>query len=391
MGREGQSRNSPFRAGYTNPTNEGWAEAAILIPVSFLVAIAQPNPSDFRNWGLDAVERIQQDLVMPAGLLYGESAKPGERPLNVAFDWSVGVTLQALNVASRADPSLKPRLQGYVEATRAYWNPALPAAGYDVLPMPKPTDRYYDDNEWMVLALAEASGALGSKKCLDYAKGAFRYVLSGEDDRLGGGIYWREADRASKNTCSNAPAAAAAIALYRRTREKSYLSNAVKLYAWTRAQLRDPDDGLYWDNISVDGKIGRAKWSYNSGLMLRDAAELYDLTKNEQYAADARQIQRSSLKHWVNLSGALMDDGKFMHLLLENWLLTYRLVPSADDPRGAIVAGLNFLHANGRDSLGHYGNRWDQVAGSKPHSPFNLIDQAAAARAFLVAAQALTI
>ena len=338
---------------------------------------------------MEAVERIQQDLSMPNGLLYGESAKPGQRPQQAAFDWSVGVLLQALNVASSVDPGLKLRLKGYVDATRVYWNPAPPVGGYDVLPMPKPADRYYDDNEWMVLALADASQVLSSKKTLGYAKQAYRYVLSGEDERLGGGIYWRESARNSKNTCSNAPGAAAAISLYRRTHDKAYLRKAVEVYAWTRTHLRDPADGLYWDSISLDGKIGRMKWSYNSGLMLRDATELFDLTKNKRYAADAREIQHSSLKYWVAPSGALKDEGKFMHLLLENWLLAYNLVPDTEDPRPAVVSGLTFLHAHGRDSLGHYGNRWDGASGTKPYSPFDLIDQAAAARAFLVAARAL--
>ena len=341
---------------------------------------------DFRKWGFEALDRIQVDLLMPDGSLYGESAEPGERPTAVSFNWGVGVMLSALNAAARADPAYKPRLARFVEATRGYWSSAPPVAGYDMLPRAKNWDRYYDDNEWMVLALVEASQVLGSTQPLEYAKQAFHYVMSGEDSKLGGGIYWRERTRDSKNTCSNGPAAAAALELFRRTHERSYLETAERIYAWTRSHLRDPSDGLYWDNISLSGKVDKTKWSYNSGLMLRDAAELYSLTKAARYAADAREIQRSSLKHWVGPNGALRDEGKFMHLLTENWLRAYALVPGSEDPRPAIAAGLEFLHAHGRDSLGHYGSRWDEPRAEKPHSPFSLIDQASVVRGMLLSA-----
>ena len=119
--------------------------------------------------------------------------------------------------------------------------------------------------------------------------------------------------------------------------------------------------------------------------MLRDAAELFELTKDQAYADDAKEIQHASLERWVGPNGALKDDGKFIHLLLENWLKAFKLVPGTDDPRPAITAGLVFLHASSLDALGHYGNRWDEPKGSKPHSPFALIDQASGARAYLVA------
>ncbi len=47
------------------------------------------------------------------------------------------------------------------------------------------------------------------------------------------------------------------------------------IYAWTKKNLQDPADGLFWDNLSLDGRIGKAKFSYNTALMLRTACELY--------------------------------------------------------------------------------------------------------------------
>lgn len=347
------------------------------------IAMTPTTSPDFRGWGLEALQRVQTDLLMPDGLLYGEEAQAGRRPTTEAFNWGVGVMLQALNAAARLDVAYQAPLSHYVEAARRYWNDGPPVAGYDVHPMPKPTDRYYDDNAWMALALVEASDILGSEKDMEYAEEAYRYVLSGEDSKLGGGIYWRESDRPSKNTCSNAPAAAAALALYGKTGQSSYLADAERIYDWTREHLRDPKDGLYWDGISLDGTIEPTKWTYNSGLMLRDAVELLRATGRKGYADDAREIQAASLKRWV-VDGRLADEGKFFHLLLENWLLAYRSVPGTEDPRSAIRTGLAYLHNVSRDSHGHYGDRWDRPAPPGGYQVYKLIDQAAAARAYLI-------
>ena len=348
-------------------------------------AMSTRGSGDFRNWGFETLNQIQSELSFGETHLYGEEAHVGKPPKAFAYNWGVGVMLQALNAAAKIDPKFQSRLESFVEASHRYWNPAPPVAGYDVLPMPRKPDRYYDDNQWMVLALVDASQILKSPKILRYARDSYAFVASGEDQKLGGGIYWRESDRASKNTCSNAPAAAAALALFGATKEPPYLEDAKRLYQWTRSHLRDPQDGLYWDGMSLSGKIEKTKWTYNSGLMLRDAAELYSLTREPRYADDAREILSSSLNRWVNSAGFLTDEGKFFHLLLENWLLAYRLVPEAKDPRPAIEKGLELLHEKSRDSLGHYGSRWDSVPPAGGYPTFALIDQASVARAYLQA------
>jgi uncharacterized protein YyaL (SSP411 family) len=271
-----------------------------------------------------------------------------------------------------------------VNKSRVYWNTEGPVPGYDVLPTPKPKDRYYDDNEWMVMGLAEAAQQLHSSKFFDFAQQTFEYVRSGLDDKLGGGVYWKESQKTSKNACSNGPAAASALALYEQTKEPSYLQFARSVYEWTRSNLRDPADGLYYDSMSLDGRISRTKWTYNSALMLRSAVDLYRFTGEEKYAADAREIQDASLRRWIGPDGAFKDDGKFAFLLLENWFRAYRYVPKTVDPYNAVTKAMEILHRQGADSEGHYGNRWDQIAPAAGYEKPALIDQAAAARAFFV-------
>lgn len=358
----------------------------MLISACIILSTISSEPKEFRKWGLETVDLIQKELYLAdRGLYAEESTSSGPPPTHPAFTWSVGVMLQALNAAALTDKKYQPILSRYVDAIAVYWNTKGPVPGFDVLPTPKPKDRYYDDNEWMVLGLVSASDILKSPRALEIAKDAFKYVMSGEDAKLGGGIYWRESDRASKNTCSNAPAAASALALFEKTGERTYLQTAEELYGWTKEHLLDPSTGLYWDNVALDGSVQKWIFSYNTGLMLRTAAMLYKCTKKEEYATDVKAMQESSLRRWTDADGSFTDDVKFMHLLTENWLLAYKLVPGTVDPRPVLEKGLRRLHDISRDASGHFGNKCNEIPKDGGYSPFKLIDQAAAARAFLAA------
>jgi mannose/cellobiose epimerase-like protein (N-acyl-D-glucosamine 2-epimerase family) len=125
---------------------------------------------------------------------------------------------------------------------------------------------------------------------LQSAKLIWKFIESGMDDCLGGGIYWCEQKKESKNTCSNAPGSVFALKLFKATQDSSYFEKGKSLYEWTKATLQDTTDCLYFDNMRLDGEIGRAKFAYNSGQMMQSAALLYQLTGNGQYLKDAQAI-----------------------------------------------------------------------------------------------------
>ncbi|CAN5710364.1 glycoside hydrolase family 76 protein [soil metagenome] len=350
----------------------------VILP-ALMIASSLTSDSAFAQRGLALTARIQKEFALPDSHLYAE--KHGES--QPAFDWSVGVWLSALNSAVELDAGYKKALREFADATWVYWNDKGPVPGYDVLPAPKPVDRYYDDNAWMVMALVETYDHLGDAKYLDWAQKSLSYVLSGEDEKLGGGIYWRESDRgASKNTCSNAPSAAACLAVWEKTKDGKLLAKARELYAWTYKTLRDPDDGLMWDAISADGKIEKMKWSYNTALMIRTAAGLYAATKRETYRRQALEFEAAATKHWFDpATGALKDEGKFGHLLTEAFLFRRKWAPGGDDKAvEASRRALENLESASKSKEGWYPARWDQGA---PSGAPALIDQAAVARGYL--------
>lgn len=321
--------------------------------------------------GLALLDRVDRSFWSATTSIYLEKLG-SDQP---AFNWSVGVALSALNEAARHDPKWIRRLRDYLPAVQLYWNEAGPVPGFDVLPGPKPVDRYYDDNAWMAIALLETAEILKEPHWVDLAAKTVAYVLSGKDEKLGGGIYWKEAEKTSKNTCSNAPSAAAILALHARRPDPSLLQAAVELYAWTNAKLRDPEDGLYWDNFRLDGTVEKTKWSYNSALMLRTAIGLHEATKKPEYKEDADRIARAAAKRWILADGKIACEGRFAHLLVED-LVAYENRYKVDVFDQGRVRAAILAHAGN----GWIGKRWDVPASGD----VELIDQVSAVRALLV-------
>lgn len=167
-----------------------------------------------------------------------------------------------------------------------------PAAYSSYINSAPASDRFYDDNIWLGIDFTDTYMLTNEKKYLDKAEMIWKFIESGTDDKLGGGIYWCEQKKESKNTCSNAPGAVYALKLFIATKDSSYFQKGVNLYEWTKANLQDKDDHLFFDNIRLDGSVDKRKYAYNSGQMLQAAAILYKLTKNEAYLAEAKAIAK---------------------------------------------------------------------------------------------------
>ena len=88
-----------------------------------------------------------------------------------------------------------------------YWDNIREPFCYQSYPMFNgESDRFYDDNDWLAIDFCDLYALTKNKKYLEKAQTLYNYIYSGWDDVLGGGIYWCEQKKTSKNTCSNAPA-----------------------------------------------------------------------------------------------------------------------------------------------------------------------------------------
>ncbi|RYD19357.1 MAG: hypothetical protein EOP88_19300 [Verrucomicrobiaceae bacterium] len=342
----------------------------------------------YAKWGAENLESIRKDLWLPKRNLYAEMA-PDDKgvPSHPSFMWGVGVQLSALAGASAVEPEkYLSQTTEYADAIQVYWLKHNGVEGFDVQPGPKQADRYYDDNAWLVLALSEVFEVSKDKKYLDRAIATFDFVMTGEDDKLGGGLYWREQELRSKNTCTNAPSIVSALRLHQLTKDDKYLEIAKRLYAWTNSHLQDTD-GLYWDNIRMDGRVNRRKFTYNSALMIRANCLFHEITGEARYLDEAKRIATASEKQWVRGNGAVADSGKFAHLLMESYLALYQ---RDKDKHWAetVERTLTYVHDNLLGANGRYSHSWERPAG-KAREESMLLNQAGPARIYWVAAKAL--
>jgi uncharacterized protein YyaL (SSP411 family) len=207
----------------------------------------------------------------------------------------------------------------------------LPAGYASYINSAPASDRFYDDNVWLVIDYAEAYLESMNRIFLEKAEKTWQFVISGWDDKIGGGIYWTEQKKTSKNTCSNAPSVVAAMKLFKSTNNSEYLDMAIKIYEWTKSNLQDSTDFLYFDNIKLNRQIDRAKYSYNSGQMLQGAVLLYNETCDNKYLADAICLAESCYKRFFSDSGEgqlrMLKNGNvwFNAVMLRGFVELYRI------------------------------------------------------------------
>jgi hypothetical protein len=359
-----------------------------LLRVACLVAIAAflgvlPARANYRVKAIETTNFIQRAFYDEQAKIYHSTAPLDPKGLPYAVMWDNGVQLPVLVAATNYEPErYKKILYDFSKGLERYWDKDVAIPGFDAyFSGPGGNDKYYDDNAWLVLAFTEAYRVTKDPFFADWARKTQNFVLSAEDDKLGGGLYWYENKKDSKNTCINAPAVVGALALYDITGKQFDLDTAQRLYKWTTATLQDKD-GLMWDNIKLDGKIEYFKWTYNTALMIRANLGLWRVTKDAKYLAEARRMSDASLAKWVEpQSGAFGDGARFNHLLAEALLQTYE---ATQDIKylNAVRRHADFGYRYVRDVRdGGYFNNWD-AEHRNPNESKTMIENASVARLY---------
>ena len=242
-------------------------------------------------------ENYPQDVAAEATYL----AEGADNKVNkYSYLWPYSGTLSmmsALYEATHDETILTTIDEQVVEGLKMYHDTSREPYGYSSYITTDEADRFYDDNIWLVIDFVDLYTLTGKQSYLDMALDIWKFVLSGRDTKLGDGIYWCEQKKTTKNTCSNAPAAVAALKLHKATGEQQYFDQGENLYTWVYYSLRDKDN-LYWDNVSLTGKFDRRKFTYNSGQMIEAGVLLYEITKEEKYLKQAQATAESSLAQW---------------------------------------------------------------------------------------------
>ncbi|MDR0692614.1 MAG: glycosyl hydrolase family 76 [Prevotellaceae bacterium] len=172
-------------------------------------------------------------------------------------------------------------------------------------------NNFFDDMEWIALALLRVYKATGEAKYKEAALELWGYIQEGWNNYAGGGIAWeRDSHLWSKNACSNGPACILAARLYRETGDETCRDWAFKVYEWEKSVLFNSSTGAVYDNINGQTGEKNTSWifTYNQGTFIGSAVELYKITGEKTYLNDAVLAANYTTTVLVN-SGILKDEG----------------------------------------------------------------------------------
>jgi predicted alpha-1,6-mannanase (GH76 family) len=264
---------------------------------------ARPGPLAVDNPWPDRAEQAQavlRDLFHddPTGL-YRVSHPPRETTDKLMYWW------QAHTIDALVDGYERSHDQTYLDRAAALWDSVK---RHNLAP----TNQYYDDMEWMALALLRLNSHTDNSELRADIDTLWADIKTGWNDQQGGGIAWRKTQPGYKNTPANAPAAILAARLYQQTRDPEDLAWAQKIYAWLTDHLVDPDTGFVWDGINRKGDDATDKhwaFSYNQGVRIGAAVELYRATGEARYLSDARRTFDSAIARLADERGLIREPG----------------------------------------------------------------------------------
>ncbi|HUS37267.1 MAG TPA: glycoside hydrolase family 76 protein [Verrucomicrobiae bacterium] len=173
---------------------------------------------------------------------------------------------------------------------------------------------YYDDLCWMIDSLLRSYDLTGDSKYLNQAKSIFANVQAAWDvsccGSVRGGVWWDKA-HTQKATASNAGAALAAARLYRRTGAAAYLTFARQVFSFWSTQMVDSSTGQVCDHINPSGEKVWWKFTYNEGLMIGAALELYEATGESTFLTQAHRYAGFMVANEVTATahGNVLSDG----------------------------------------------------------------------------------
>ncbi|MFD2615034.1 glycoside hydrolase family 76 protein [Paenibacillus gansuensis] len=305
-------------------------------------------------WGQRA-EQAQQDLKR---LFWNEERKvmdhwvPCEENCNVnwIYWWHAHVVDVVVDALQRTQNTAYEMLLEQAVRGAVRWN------GNTLL------HNYYDDMEWMALALLRAYETTGNVKYKHGVDELWADIQTAWNDNMGGGMAWKKDQLDYKNTPANAPASILAARLYRHDGKPEDLEWAKRIYEYNKNVLVDPETGFVWDGLNRlgDGKIDYDwKYTYCQGVFIGAGIELYRVTGDSGYLADAQRTAAASVAELVDpVTGMLPregndDCGLFKGIYVRYLVNLIEIQPELSAPWISLLrTNAESLWNHGRGSLG---------------------------------------
>ena len=164
---------------------------------------------------------------------------------------------------------------------------------------------YIDDGLWLADMLLDHYTETRDPVAIQRAEKIWRLGVSQWNQRWGG-VRWKRlqpGDESGMVVVSNAPLASlgARLSLIKRSMY-FYNGEAIgcpQIIDWLDTNLRDPEDGLYWDNMGIDGGIETTKHTYCQGVVVGAKVAMHRVQPTEdKLLQEAYDLANSSLSHF---------------------------------------------------------------------------------------------
>jgi len=221
-----------------------------------------------------------------------------------SFLWPMSGVFSSAVLLAKTDPqTYMPYLNKMTEAMEEYYDTTRIPFAYQAYPARfDRVDRYYDDNGLVGIDYIDTYSVTRNPAHLEKAKQIFSFIISGWDERFGGGVPWVEGKRDQKPACSNGKAMVLALKLHEATGDDYYLETGKRFYDWIWKYLRDPENDIIMNAWITEGE-GHAQfdpYTYNSGTFIQAAAAMYRFTGEQKYLDDAITICEGTSKFFFH-------------------------------------------------------------------------------------------
>ncbi|MGO4546071.1 glycoside hydrolase family 76 protein [Paenibacillus sp. 2TAB23] len=221
---------------------------------------------------------------------------------------------------------------------------------------------YYDDMEWLALALLRIYSITLDEKYKSSVLELWADIQTAWSDQMGGGMGWNKGQKDYKNTPANAPAAILAARLYQSFGNEADLDWAVRIYKWNLDYLVDPQTGFVWDGMNRNGDMQIDydwEFTYCQGVFIGAGVELYRCTGEQQYLEDAKRTAAACFDRFAKPNQLILPDegiddtGLFKGILIRYLVELQREAPEMNMIADIIEANAAVFVAKGLEP--HYG------------------------------------
>ncbi len=256
--------------------------------------------------------------------------------------------------------------------------------------------RAIDDTEWWGIAWLDAYDLTGNQAYLSMATTIASYVNGYWDTTCGGGVWW-DRERTYKNAVTNGLWIRLTAGLHNRIAgDTGWLSKAQAGWNWFTASGMINSSNLVNDGITSSCQNnGGTVYSYNQGLAVGAAVELWRATGNAATLATAQRLAVAGTTASALVTNGVLtescdattascdDNGKQFKGVFMRYLSDLTAVTGSTAYRTFIQRQSDTLWSADRDTLNRFGERW---SGADDSSHPNIRDwrtQASALAAFI--------